>query len=416
MRLIADLHIHSKYSRAVSKDMIPAVIAEFALKKGVGLVGTGDFTHPEWVRILESELEETPNGFAVLKGTTAPLFTYTVEISCIYSKGGATRRIHQVVVAPTLEVVKRINTALAQIGNLKADGRPILGCDAKEIVRIATEASPEAFVIPAHAWTPWFSLFGSQSGFDSLKDCYEEQTERISAIETGLSSDPPMNWRLSQLDTVQIVSFSDAHSARKMGREATVFELAKPTYANLLAALRKPTADNRVAETIEFFPEEGKYHWDGHRSCGVRWSPSETAKHKALCPKCGKRVTVGVMHRVDKLADRPAGYAPGDRPGFRSLIPLDEIIADALGVKGATKKVLEQYDAIVKGVGSEFTALLDAAPEQLKAVTLPRIAEGILRVREGKVDIRPGYDGVFGTIRVFKGGEKGTPSGQKTLF
>lgn len=415
MRLIADLHIHSKYSRAVSQNMTLATIATFAKKKGIGLVGTGDFTHPAWVKTIETELEETPDGFAVLKGTTAPLFTYTVEISCIYSKGGKTRRIHLVVIAPTLAAAKSINAQLALIGNLKADGRPILGVDAKEIVRIAHETSPDAMVIPAHVWTPWFSLFGSMSGFDSIQECFEEQSQHIHAVETGLSSDPPMNWRLEQLDGLQIVSFSDAHSAQKMGREATVFELEAPTYANFRTALTTPAATNRIAATYEFFPEEGKYHWDGHRDCGVRWSPAETQKHAGVCPKCKRAVTVGVMNRVAKLADRPETYQPTNRPPYHSLIPLDEIIADALGVKSATKKVMAAYDELIETVGNEFNILLDAPAEQLHTATLPRIAEAILRVREKKVEILPGFDGEYGTIKIFRGKDDATGGQAKLL-
>lgn len=414
MRLIADLHIHSKYSRAVSRSMDLKQIAAFALKKGIGLVGTGDFTHPEWVKLMERDLEETGDGFAVLKGTSEPRFVYTCEIACIYGKGGKTRRIHQVMVAPDLKTVKTINARLSQIGNLKADGRPILGCDAKEIVKIVRESNPHGFVIPAHVWTPWFSVYGSMSGFDSLEECYEEEAKYITTIETGLSSDPPMNWRMQQLDGRQIVSFSDAHSAQKMGREATILELSKPTYANFRTALTAPD-DNRIAATIEFFPEEGKYHWDGHRSHNLRWSPEETKKHGGICTACHRPVTVGVLNRVDQIADRPDGFRPDNRPPYHSLIPLNEIIADALGVGVGAKKVAAEYDALINALGTEFRALTDATADEIKNVTQPRIAEGILRVRQGKVHIVPGYDGVYGTVEVFSDQER-TMTGQATLL
>lgn len=416
MRLIADLHVHSKFSRAVSQSMTLPTMAAFARKKGVHLVGTGDFTHPAWVESMGKELDETADGFAVLKGTAEPRFTYTSEIACIYSKGGQTRRIHLVVVAPRLEIIKAISAQLALIGNLKADGRPILGVDAKEIVKICRAASPDCLVIPAHVWTPWFSVFGSMSGFDSLEQCFEEETEHIHAVETGLSSDPPMNWRLAQLDGVRITSFSDAHSAQKMGREATVFELERPTYEHFRQALTKPTANSHIASTIEFFPEEGKYHWDGHRSCNIRWSPEETAKHRGVCPVCKRPVTIGVMNRVAQIADRPEGYQPPDRPPFSSLIQLDKIIADALGVGAGSKRVQQEYDALLTALGSEFTILLATPLEALRQATLPRIAEGIVRVREKKVQINPGFDGVYGTISIFGGREANAGSGQAKLL
>ncbi len=396
--------------------MTPETIAAFARKKGIDLVGTGDFTHPAWVAQLERDLEETATGFSVLKGTASPKFVYTVEIACIYSQGGATRRIHLIVLAPTLVAVKSINAQLNLIGNLKADGRPILGTNAAEIVKIARQASPDCLVIPAHVWTPWFSLFGSKSGFNTIEECFGDQTPHIRAIETGLSSDPPMNWRLKQLDDIQIVSFSDAHSAQKMGREATIVELAQATYANLRMALTGPTPENRVGGTIEFFPEEGKYHWDGHRACNVRWKPEETKTHNGICPVCKRPVTVGVLNRVAELADRPESVAAATRPPFFSLIPLDEIIANALGVKSISKKVLAEYEGLVKAFGTEFKVLLDASEQDLRAATQPKIAEGVIRVREKKVDILPGYDGVYGTIDVFGAERTANPNGQAKLL
>lgn len=414
MRLVADLHVHSRYSRAVSRDMTLATMAAWAKRKGIDVIGTGDFTHPAWVAALENELEETPSGLPVLKGTDGPRFIYTVEIACIYRQGDKTRRIHLVIVAPSIATVHTINARLAKIGNLRADGRPILGASAMDIARLVRETDPRALVIPAHIWTPWFSLFGSMSGFDTMAECFGDEAPYIRAVETGLSSDPPMNWRLSQLDQIQIVSFSDAHSAPKLGREATLFEVSAPSYDALHRALTAPTKTDRIAGTIEFFPEEGKYHWDGHRDCGVRWAPEETKKHQGVCSRCQRPVTVGVLNRNEKLADRPVGHQPPTRPPFYSLVPLQEIIADAYGVGPQSKKVQAAYDETVTALGTELRALLEATPEELKTGTDPRIAEGILRVRERRLDINPGYDGEFGTVRVFR--EDDAPAAQPRLF
>lgn len=415
MRLVGDLHVHSRHSRAVSRDMTLATMAAWAKRKGIDLLGTGDFTHPAWVAALENELEETPAGLAVLKGTDGPRFIYTVEIACIYRQGDKTRRIHLVVVAPSIATVREINARLAKIGNLRADGRPILGTSALEIARLVRQTDPRALVIPAHIWTPWFSLFGSMSGFDSIAECFGDEAPYIRAVETGLSSDPPMNWRLSQLDSLQIVSFSDAHSAPKLGREATLFEVSAPTYDNLKAALTEPTKADRIAGTIEFFPEEGKYHWDGHRACGIRWAPEETKRHQGLCPKCKRPVTVGVLNQNEKLADRPLGHQPTTRPPFYSLVPLQEIIGDAYGVGVQSKRVQSAYDETVSALGTELHALLEATPDELRNGAEARIAEGILRVRERRVDITPGYDGEYGAVCVWRGqGEM--PETQRRLF
>lgn len=416
-QLITDLHIHSKYSRAVSQDMDLEHMSEWAAKKGIEIVGTSDFTHPEWFRELSTKLEQDSSGFYRLKNDEhQTLFLPATEISCIYSQGGRTRRIHIVVIAPDLSVVEKINAQLGWQGKLKSDGRPILGMSAIDLVKIIFKASPDCIIIPAHIWTPWFSLFGSMSGFDTLTECFGEFADWIPAIETGLSSDPPMNWRLKQLDSKQIVSFSDAHSAQNLGREATIFELEKVSFKNLSQALKSPDQKNKVDYTIEFYPEEGKYHWDGHRNCDVRWSPKETTQHKAICPKCQRKVTVGVMSRVEELADRPEGYDPGNRPGFKSLVPLPEIIGEALGVGKNTKSVAAEYDNLIKAGQSEFNVLLNMTIEEIKAVTLPRVAEGIERVRQGKLHINPGYDGEFGTVNVFSDEEQKEPAGQNSLF
>lgn len=422
MRVITDLHVHSRFARAVSKDMHLATLEEWGIKKGVEIIGTGDFTHPDWFRELKAELEEAESGLYQRQGSTTPIrFVLTSEIACIFSRRGGTRRIHILVVAPSTAVVEEINAHLGWIGNLKADGRPMLGLDIKELATICRKASPDCLLIPAHVWTPWFGMYGSKSGFDSFADCFEDLADLIPAVETGLSSDPTMNWRLSELDTKCIVSFSDAHSAPNIGREATIVELAEKNFSSLSAAFRVPfptAADpNRIVMTVEFFPEEGMYHWDGHRNHNVRWSPEETKQHKGLCTVCGQPVTVGVMHRVDTLADRSENATPPGRPPFRRLVPLAEILGEALGVGKLTKTVQVEYEELIAQLGSEFNVLLNAPLEQLQRITKPRIAEGIERVRNEKLQIIPGYDGVYGTVHVFTEEErKAEPTGQSSLF
>jgi len=417
---ITDLHFHSKYSRAVSKDMDLEHTAEGATIKGIDVITAADFTHPAWFKEIQEKLEQQDNGLFKLKGADVKTnFMLTTEISCIYKKNEKTRRIHLVLIAPDFKTVDRINNRLNLIGNLKSDGRPILGIDAKEIVKIVTDSSDQAMVIPAHIWTPWFSVFGSESGFDSIEECFEETLPNIYAVETGLSSDPPMNWRVSQLDRMSIVSNSDAHSPANLGREATVFELEQLSYANILKAIKQQGGNNnKIAYTIEFYPEEGRYHWDGHRSCGVKFKPSETKKYKGICPKCKKRLTVGVSYRVDKLADRDEGYQPKNRPGYKCLVPLREIIAESIGVTGVnTKSVTREYNSIIKQGINEFNILLNLSYEELKKITLPKIAEGIKKVREGSIKVVPGYDGVYGTVKVFSKKEKlKKASGQSSLF
>lgn len=405
-KIITDLHFHSKYSRAVSKDMNLEFTSEWAVKKGLDVITTADFTYPVWFSEIKEKLKKDENGLYQLKNKkTSSFFMLTTEISCIYSKGGKTRRIHLVVIAPDLIAAEKINVQLGWIGNLKSDGRPILGLDAKELVKIVLDASSECLVIPAHIWTPWFSLFGSESGFDYLEECFEEMTPYIYAAETGLSSDPAMNWRLSQLDRLSIVSFSDAHSLANLGREATAFELEGLTYQNIIKAIRQQDGEkNKITYTIEFFPEEGRYHWDGHRLCNVRLSPTETKKCKGICPKCKKPLTIGVLNRVDKLADRPEGFKPENRPAYKSLVPLQEIIAEALGKGKNTKTVQTEYDKLIKSGQNEFNVLINIPIDELTKMTEPAIAEGIKRVRKGKITALAGYDGVYGTVKVF--GEK----------
>lgn len=423
-QVIFDLEIHSKYARAVSRDMVPEKLAEWAAIKGMKVMATGDFTHPLWLKELKEKLEPAEPGLFKLKkppsvraGETR--FLLSGEVSCIYSKAGAVRRVHHLIYAPSFAAVDKINASLSLIGNLKSDGRPILGLESKKLLRILKDSSSDAHLIPAHCWTPWFGIFGSKSGFNSLEECFEELTPQVFAVETGLSSDPSMNWRIPFLDDKAIVSGSDSHSLPRIGREATVLELDRLFYTEIFDAIK--TRDlNRFKFTIEFFPEEGRYHYDGHRDEKHSQTPADTKKAGGKCIKCGKNVTIGVMARVDELAalDRPAGFRPQKpRPLFKNLIPLDQIIADALGLSGvSSKKVGEEYRNLVDKIGSEFKILLEAPRVDLEMATLPEIAEGIMRVREGKVKIEPGYDGEYGKIKIFEEGERTKISKQKALF
>ncbi len=371
-------------------------LARWCGLKGITLVGTGDFTHPVWLRELKAKLKPTGRGLFTY-GTQQ--FMLTVEVSNIYPQGGRLRKIHNILLAPSFEVVDRINAVLARFGSLMADGRPTLSLPSHKLVEYVIEISPECLVIPAHVWTPWFSLYGSNSGFDSLQECFGDQTRHIYAAETGLSSDPPMNWRLAELDRVMLVSNSDAHSPAKLGREANVFD-CELDYAELTRALRERDR-SKFLYTVEFFPEEGKYHFDGHRACSQRLSPKETKAARGLCPACGRPLTVGVMSRVEALADRETAAAEGRVP-FRNLIPLEEIIAEALGAQPGTGAVRDEYIRLVQALGSEFAVLLDIPLDEVSRHTRPRVVEALRRVREGRVVIRPGYDGVFGEIHIFE--------------
>ncbi len=398
MEFIADFHVHSKYSRATSRDMDVEHIAAWAGLKGIQLMGTGDFTHHLWLEELKYKLQDLGNGLFKYQDTC---FILTAEISSIYSKNGRTYRIHNLIFAPSFKAVDAVNAALSRYGNLASDGRPILGLDAAEVARIVFDADENNMLIPGHIWTPWFSLFGSMSGFDRIQDCFEKQTPNIFALETGLSSDPAMNWRLSALDTYTLVSNSDSHSPSKIGREANIFN-CELSYGAIRQVLKTKDRSQFLC-TLEFFPEEGKYHYDGHRACGVRLSPPETKAKKGICPTCGKPVTVGVLNRVDQLADRPEGYRPSNAIPFKNLVPLDEIIAEAKGVKSNSAAVEREYRSAVSKFGTEFEILLKAGQEQLERGLPKRIAEGVLRVRQGKISIRPGFDGEYGTIQLFEG-------------
>ncbi|GAB5047125.1 endonuclease Q family protein [Thermodesulfovibrio sp. TK110] len=401
--------------------MTPEVIEQWAQLKGIKLIGTGDFTHPEWLREIEKKLNEEGNGLFTLKKQyclDVPdsckekiFFILSSEISCIYQKNNKLRKIHLVILSPSIKDVTKINHALSQIGSLGSDGRPILGIDAKEVMKIILDISPSSMIIPAHAWTPHFSVFGSQSGFDSLTECFEELTPYIYAIETGLSSDPPMNWRLSELDRVVLVSNSDAHSPGKIGREANIFDTAMD-YNAIIQAIK---TGKGFLGTVEFFPEEGKYHYDGHRACGVRLSPKETIKRNYLCPVCGKKVTVGVMHRVELLSDRPEGFKPPQSLPFQSIIPLPEIIAEIKNSSVQSKSVFDTYMKALYKLGNEYDILLKKDLSEIEKFD-SKLAEAIKRMRDGKVYVEAGYDGEYGKIRVFGESIETEIKGQAILF
>jgi len=415
MKFIADFHIHSKYSRATSSQMDLENLDRWAKIKGIRVLGTGDFTHPEWLKNLKEKLEPAEAGLYKLRDRDNDTrFILTSEISCIYSKGGKVRKIHIIVFAPNFEAVEKINTHLGWIGNLKSDGRPILGLDAKELVKIVLEASRDCLIVPAHLMTPWFSLFGSRSGFDSIEECFEDYSKYIFAGETGLSADPSMLWRMPDGRKITLISNSDAHSPAKLGREVNVFD-TEISYQAIAEAIKSKNPQ-KFLYTIEFFPQEGKYHYDGHRNCEIRLSPQESQKYNNICPRCGKPLTIGVLNRVESLADRPEGFKPENAIPFKSLVPLGEIIAEAEGVLSGAKQVEQEYNSLIEKLGTEFKILLDVSQKELEAATLPEIAEGIMRVREGKVYIEPGFDGVFGKVRIFSKGEQKSLSKQKTLF
>lgn len=408
MQFIADLHIHSRYSRACSRDLTPENLCRWGQLKGINVIGTGDFTHPLWVEELQEKLEPADNNLLILKKGLWPdnvpqscrgevNFLLSTEISCIYKKDGKTRKVHALVFVPDFASALRLNSALAKIGNIRSDGRPILGLDARKLLEMVLYVSPTAMLVPAHAWTPHFSVFGSVSGFDSLEECFGDLTHHIYAIETGLSSDPAMNWRLSALDRITLISNSDAHSPAKLGREATIFD-TEMSYNGIMEAIK---SGKGLSGTIEFFPEEGKYHSDGHRECGMRLTPQETVQHDYRCPSCGKKVTVGVLHRVGKLADRPEGFKPPGSPSYHSIIPLQEVIAETLKVGPASKRVQQMYFNMLEKLGNEFSILLKIPTAEIAAAASPQIADAIDRMRTGNIRIEPGYDGEFGTIRIF---------------
>lgn len=408
MKEIADLHIHSRYSRATSKEGTPEILELWARKKGITLLGTGDFTHPVWREELKEKLTPAEGGVYKLKeeyiledsekyGGRQPRFVVSGEISSIYKKNGKVRKVHNVILLPGLEAAEKLSQKLETIGNLHSDGRPILGLDCRELLEIMLDVCPEGILIPAHIWTPHFSLFGAFSGFDSIEECFEDLTPYIHALETGLSSDPSMNWRWSALDRFQLVSNSDAHSPAKLGREATLLDISL-SYQSLYDAVQYGKG---LTGTIEFFPEEGKYHYDGHRKCKICLSPKEAEKYEGKCPVCGKKLTVGVDHRICQLADREDGVQKDNRSSYESLVPLLEVIGGSMGYSVASKRVQRQYENMLKKFGSEFEILREIPIEDIRMAGYEKEAEGIRRMRTGQVEKYPGFDGEYGTIRLF---------------
>lgn len=420
---IADLHIHSRYSRATSRDCTPEYLDFWARRKGIHIVGTGDFTHPAWRKELSEKLEPAEDGLYVLKeenrihedpvpGTVSPRFVVSGEISSIYKKNGKVRKVHSLILLPGLEDAEKIAVKLEQIGNIHSDGRPILGLDCHDLLEIVLDLCPEAVYVPAHIWTPHFSVFGAFSGFDSMEECFEDLTPYIHAVETGLSSDPPMNWRVSGLDRFQLISNSDAHSPARLGREANLLDISL-SYTDLSRAI---CTGKGLEGTIEFFPEEGKYHMDGHRKCNLCLTPEETIKYGGKCPVCGKKITIGVSHRVEELADRPQGYVRADARRFESLVPLQEVIAAVEGHSSASIKVQKEYQRMLSLLGPEFEILRNMPLEDICRTAGQRTAEGIRRLRNRQVEKIPGFDGEYGVIRLFSAEELNNTEGQMNFF
>lgn len=408
MKTIADLHIHSRFSMATSKEGTPENLDFWARKKGISLIGTGDFTHPVWREELKERLVSEGNGLYRLRDAyvkeesrkfpgEGTRFVVSGEISSIYKKNGKTRKVHNVILLPSLEAADAMAQRLEKIGNIHSDGRPILGLDSHDLLEMMLDVCPEGILIPAHIWTPHFSVLGAKSGFDSVEECFEELAPYIHALETGLSSDPAMNWRISKLDRYQLVSNSDAHSPSKLGREANLLDI-DCSYEGLYRAIQ---TGEGLEGTVEFFPEEGKYHFDGHRKCGVSLSPVEAERLGGICPVCGKKLTMGVDHRVEQLADRAEGFVKKDGKKYESLVPLPEVISACMGYSTASKKVQGCFEQMIQTLGTEFGILRNVPSEDIKSCAGERIAEGIENVRNGKVKRIPGYDGEYGKIRLF---------------
>lgn len=408
MKMIADLHIHSRFSMATSKEGTPENLDFWARKKGISLIGTGDFTHPVWREELKERLVSEGNGLYRLRDAyvkeesrkfpgEGTRFVVSGEISSIYKKNGKTRKVHNVILLPSLEAADAMAQRLEKIGNIHSDGRPILGLDSHDLLEMMLDVCPEGILIPAHIWTPHFSVLGAKSGFDSVEECFEELAPYIHALETGLSSDPAMNWRISKLDRYQLVSNSDAHSPSKLGREANLLDI-DCSYEGLYRAIQ---TGEGLEGTVEFFPEEGKYHFDGHRKCGVSLSPVEAERLGGICSVCGKKLTMGVDHRVEQLADRAEGFVKKDGKKYESLVPLPEVISACMGYSTASKKVQGCFEQMIQTLGTEFDILRNVPSEDIKSCAGERIAEGIENVRTGNVKRIPGYDGEYGKIELF---------------
>lgn len=435
MAYVADLHIHSRFSRACSQKLNIPNLVEWAKLKGINLLGTGDFLHPLWLTELKSKLSEDGSGFlsfdSAQDGHPGIKFLLTVEIASMYSHQGKGRRIHNLVFLPSFEAVLKFQKALLSKGaNLAADGRPIVEISSKDLLKMSLEASDKALFVPGHCWTPWFGIFGSESGYDSLKECFEDIVDYVYGIETGLSSDPAMNWRIEELDNKSILSFSDAHSLPNLGREATVFDLKEFTYDNLWKAIVSPSVkeiamatpssgprNNRVIGTIEFYPEEGKYHYTGHRSCGVKYAPQDSKVKGTVCPKCGRSLTVGVMERVEEIASRSSeelrvrneeGIIRSEtfpkRPGYKMLVPLLQIISESLNSTPTSQKVINEYKKLTNYLEGEIRVLTKVELSDIARLAGPKVAEGVDKVRRGDLVIDPGYDGVYGVVRIWSEG------------
>ncbi|MBI3955355.1 DNA helicase UvrD [Candidatus Gottesmanbacteria bacterium] len=465
MQVIADLQLHSKYARAVSPQMMIPFIGLWAKIKGIGLIATGDWTHPLWMREIKANLTEDGSGLLRLKKNEerfddeSPMFLLESEVSCIYTQGGKGRRVHTLIWSPTIDTCDKINKELTRRGaNLLSDGRPIIGLTSIQVAEVVFSIDPKCLIVPAHVWTPWFSLYGSKSGFDSISDCYGSYAKDIFAVETGLSSDPSMNWRIKELDNRSIVSFSDAHSGPKLGREATVFELQELSYQAIREAITQSVTTNfsdstvkigsqtprhsntsssqvaisadskivvgrprsAISYTLEFYPEEGKYHYTGHRACGVKQDPRETGEKGTVCPVCGRPLTIGVMHRVEELAGRSEAdlklttkEVPGTkvkgiyseafsyRPPYIKLVPLQEIIAETIGGAPTAVNVQNEYKKLTNQFSNEFAVLLQTNVADIAKVSGEKVAQAIHKVREGDIVIDPGYDGVFGVVKIW---------------
>ena len=426
--IICDFHIHSHYSIATSKNLIPEFLDYWARIKGISVVGTGDFTHPGWLNELKEKLEPAEQGLFRLKeeykseeiflipslSESEIRFILTAEISNIYKKGDKVRKVHNVIFAPEFKIAEKIQDQLDNIGNITSDGRPILGLDSRNLLEIALNASENIFFVPAHIWTPWFSALGDKSGFETIQECYGDLDKHIFAVETGLSSDPPMNWMCSFLDKYTLISNSDAHSPEKLGREANLLN-TDLTYDAIIGAIKSGEPEHFLG-TIEFFPQEGKYHYDGHRKCGVCWDPVETLRNNSLCPICEKRVTVGVMNRVVQLSNREALSESENRPPFYSMIPLKEILSEITGVGPSSKKVGHMYHSLIQKMGSEFNILFHLPIDEIARKGNDLLGEAIRRMRDREVFIKEGFDGEFGQIRVFHENESKNFGGQDILF
>lgn len=400
MKVFSDFHLHSKYSRGCSKNLDLENLVKASKLKGLKLLITGDFTHPLWFKEIYQKLEEVNEGIYKSKNDNEILFLLGGEISSIFLRKGVVKKIHYLVILPRFDLVDKLNKKISLYGNLASDGRPILNLDVIDFMKILFEIYEKAIFIPAHIWTPWFSLYGSNSGFDSIYEAFDDYVDYVTAVETGLSSDPNMNWRIPELDKISIVSFSDAHSAHphRVGREATLLELEEISYPNVYQALKEPTEKNKILMTIEFFPEEGKYHYDGHRFCKVKFSPEESNKNNYLCPVCGKKITIGVMSRIEKLAKRPVDFFDPSRPRFKRTPPLLEILSQIYKLEVTSKKVNEKYLEIIRKYGPELEILIGNFDKEKMEKEDNLVFRALEKINRNEIILEPGYDGEYGKV------------------